>query len=176
MRFLEIGGNFKRGESWDLYNVEQRRGGLVHDMTDLPIPDVEDNTYDGVFSEHFFEHITKEEGINFLKEMYRIMKPGAVIRTIWPSMDFIDYLNSDVDLSDNHFVVKYHSYFIQREKPFNNPYYNSLISSDQLSKMSKQQQVAFRMMHQEGEHKHIWYKQELIDLSFKFSKNLSELY
>ena len=53
MKFLEIGGNRKRGENWVLYNIEARQGGKIHDMTVLPIPDEEDETYDGVFSEHF---------------------------------------------------------------------------------------------------------------------------
>ena len=165
MKFLEIGGNFKKGENWDLYNVEPRRGGLVHDMTDLPMPNVEDNTYDGVFSEHFIEHITKEDGINFFKEMHRVMKPGAVIRTIWPSMDFVDHLNSNEDMSQDKFVMKYHNYFIEhgRPKPFESSYYDSTISKEELEKMTKQQQVAFRICHQEGEHKHIWYVQEMIN-------------
>jgi len=165
MKFLEIGGNRKRGENWVLYNIEARQGGKIHDMTVLPIPDEEDETYDGVFSEHFLEHISKEDGINFLKEMYRVMKPGAVIRTIWPSMDFVDVMNSNVDMSDNHFVRKYHNYFIEhgRPQPFDHPYYNSIITKEELNKMTLQQRVAFRICHQEGEHKHIWYVQELID-------------
>ena len=68
MRLLEIAGNFKRSEEWDVIRDRKVRGGIVHDMTNLPIPGIEDNTYDGVYSEHFIEHMTKEHGINFFKE------------------------------------------------------------------------------------------------------------
>lgn len=163
MRFIEIGGNYKRNEQWDVYNSVRVRGGIVHNMTVLPIPGIEDQTYDGVYSEHFIEHLTKDEGIAFLKEMYRIMKPGATIRTIWPSMDFVDMLNSDENHNNNNFVVMYNRYIIDRENPFNNQYYRSIASVSEISAMSKQKKAALRLLHQEGEHKHLWYKQELID-------------
>lgn len=163
MRFLEIGGNYKRDSQWDVYNSVRVRGGIIHDMRNLPIPGIEDNTYDGVYSEHFLEHLTKDHGILFLKEMYRVMKPGAVIRTIWPSMDFVDMLNSDEDHNENPFVVMYNRYIIDRENPFNNSYYRSLYSLQEINSMSKQKKAALRLLHQEGEHKHLWYKQQLID-------------
>lgn len=163
MKFLEIGGNFKRSAEWDVYNGVRVRGGVVHDMTSLPIPGIEDETYDGVYSEHFLEHLTKTDGINFLKEMYRVMKPGAVIRTVWPSMDFVDMLNSEEDHSNNSFVVMYNKYILDRENPFRHPYYRSMHSLEQINSMSKQKKAALRLLHQEGEHKHLWYKQELIN-------------
>ena len=27
-----------------------------------------------------------------VKEMFRVLKDGGTVRTVWPSMDFIDYL------------------------------------------------------------------------------------
>lgn len=163
MKFLEIAGNRKRGENWDIIRDIRVRGGIVHDMTKLPIPGIEDNTYDGVYSEHFIEHLSKEHGINFFKEMLRIMKPGATIRSIWPSMDFVDLLNGNKDMSTHPFVDMYNQYIIDRENPFNNPYYRSIASIEEISRMSKQKRAALRLLHQEGEHKHLWYKKELID-------------
>ena len=163
MRFLEIAGNFKRNANWDVIRDIRVRGGIVHDMTQLPIPGFEAETYDGVHSEHFIEHLTKDQGIAYLKEMYRVMKPGAVIRTIWPSMDFVNMLMSDQDCSSHPFVVLYNQYIIDRENPFNNPYYRSIASLDEINSMSKQRKAALRLLHQEGEHKHLWYTQELID-------------
>lgn len=163
MRFLEIAGNFKRSPEWDVIRDMRVRGGIVHDMTNLPIPGIEDNTYDGVHSEHFIEHLTKEQGIEFLKEMFRVLKPGGVIRTIWPSMDYVNILNSDQDLSNDPFVVMYNMYIIDRENPFSRPYYQNIAPLEEINKMSKQKKAALRLLHQEGEHKHLWYKQELID-------------
>ncbi len=162
MRFLEIAGNFKRNANWDVIRDMRVRGGIVHDMTNLPIPGIENDTYDGVYSEHFIEHLTKDQGIAFLKEMMRIMKPGAVIRTIWPSMDFVNMLMSKQDCSNHPFVVMYNQYIIDRENPFAHPYYRSIASLDDINRISKQGKAALRLLHQEGEHKHLWYTQELM--------------
>ena len=37
----------------------------------------EDNSFDAVYSEHMFEHILPMDGSSFIKEMYRILKPGG---------------------------------------------------------------------------------------------------
>jgi len=171
MRFLEIAGNFKRSPEWDVIRDMRVRGGIVHDMTNLPIPGIEDSTYDGVHSEHFLEHLTKDQGIAFLKEMYRVMKAGAVIRTVWPSMDFVNDLQTNPAMETHSFVVMYNQYIIDRENPFRLPYYMSIPN---IGSMSKREKAALRLLHQEGEHKHLWYKQELIDtlteLGFKDAK------
>lgn len=171
MKLLEIAGNFKRGPEWDVIRDMRVRGGIVHDMTNLPIPGIEDSTYDGVHSEHFIEHLTKEQGIAFLKEMYRVMKDGAVIRTVWPSMDFVNELQTNPAMETHPFVVMYNQYIIDRENPFRLPYYNFVTNK---AAMSKREKAALRLLHQEGEHKHLWYKQELIDtlteLGFKDSR------
>jgi len=44
----------------------------------------DDNVVDLIFSSHFLEHLTYDEGAAFLKECYRVMRPGATIRTIVP--------------------------------------------------------------------------------------------
>jgi predicted SAM-dependent methyltransferase len=176
MKFLEIAGNFKRNQDWDVIRDIKVRGGIVHDMTILPIPNIDDNTYDGTFSEHFIEHLTKEHGIAFLKEMYRVLKPGGVIRVIWPSMDFVDYLSSDQNLDDHPFVSEYHRNILMSERPLSNPYYSSILSQVQIQQMSKQRQVALRLLHQEGEHKCVWYKNDLLNqLNELGFKNVSEM-
>lgn len=176
MKFLEIAGSYNRGPDWDIIRDIPIIGkGIIHDMRKLPIPSIADNTYDGVYSEHFIEHLTKDEGIAFFKEMYRIMQPGAVIRTIWPSMDFVDKLNNDINMEDHPYVKMYHQYIIMSERPFTKPYYASIVTAEQLISMPRRQQVALRLMHQEGEHKCIWYKQDLIAaLQNAGFKNVSE--
>ena len=39
---------------------------------------------DLIFSSHMLEHLTKNEGLFFLRECYRVMKPGAVMRIVVP--------------------------------------------------------------------------------------------
>jgi len=47
----------------------------------LPFPD---NRFDGIYSEHCFEHISYEHFRTNMKEIYRILKPGATFRLIMP--------------------------------------------------------------------------------------------
>jgi predicted SAM-dependent methyltransferase len=45
-----------------------------------------DSSVDLIFNEHFLEHITREEGEQFLKECYRVLKPGGVLRVSTPDL------------------------------------------------------------------------------------------
>lgn len=51
-----------------------------------PLP-VQDGIVDFIVSSHMLEHITWEEGLQFLQECFRIMKPGAVMRIAVPDTE-----------------------------------------------------------------------------------------
>jgi len=44
----------------------------------------EDDSVNYVFSNHFFEHLDTDESIFLLDELYRVCKPGAVIKLVCP--------------------------------------------------------------------------------------------
>lgn len=46
-----------------------------------------DRSADIVFSSHFLEHLTKTDGLDFLSECYRILKPGGIFRLLTPDLD-----------------------------------------------------------------------------------------
>lgn len=46
-------------------------------------------SFEYVYSEHLFEHLTYQQGLNMLKESYRILKPGGVIRIATPDLQFL---------------------------------------------------------------------------------------
>ena len=121
-KYLEIAAGFKRSLNWDAVRdvADPEKGVEKYDMRNLPMKGISDNTYDGVYSEHFIEHLHKSEGIDFLKEMYRVLKPGGTIRTIWPPREFVDKLLSDEQLTadEEYFCAHYHNF------------YDSLISSN----------------------------------------------
>ena len=152
-KYLEVAGKADRGLNWDSVRDEPNPGVMVYDMRNLPMKGVVDNTYDGIYSEHFIEHLTKDEGINFFKEAIRIMKPGGVIRTVWPPRDFVDFLNSSQDLSDHPFVKHYYDFYIVREK----------FAPPGTEHLSKQKQCAEGLLWQKGEHKYLWYKHEMVE-------------
>ena len=85
-KYLEIAACEKRSSEWDaIRDIPDSENGVEeYDMRNLPMKGVSDNTYDGVYSEHFIEHLHKQEAEAFFVEMLRILKPQGTIRTIWP--------------------------------------------------------------------------------------------
>ena len=50
----------------------------------LPFPA---NSVDFIFNEHFLEHLTVEEGISAIKDFFRVLKPGGVMRIAIPDLE-----------------------------------------------------------------------------------------
>ena len=153
-KYLEIAGEKKRGPEWTCLNVYDAPGCVKQDMTDLPIKSP-DNNYDGVYSEHFIEHLYWYQGINFFNEMYRVMKPGGVMRHVWPSHELVELLVSDRDLPLHMmmFVENYYKIYIEKYQ-FAPPEYKT---------KSKREACALGLLHQGGEHRYLWGLEELID-------------
>lgn len=47
----------------------------------------EDNSVDYIYSEDFFEHLTRREGLAFLKECKRVLKPNQPLRIATPDLE-----------------------------------------------------------------------------------------
>lgn len=67
-------------------------------MLDLRYPlNCDDNTWDGVFTEHTLEHLYPNEADALLRELYRTMKPGAWIRISVPDLaKYVRYYLGDI--------------------------------------------------------------------------------
>ena len=48
-----------------------------------------DQAFDYIFSEHMIEHITLDDGLQMLKECWRVLRPGGKIRITTPSLEFV---------------------------------------------------------------------------------------
>ena len=57
-RYLEIAAKGKRGLIWDSVRDVPVDGCMVYDLTNLPMEGVSDNSYDGIYSEHFIEPVS----------------------------------------------------------------------------------------------------------------------
>ena len=69
----------------DKYPVNQNV--MAHDFRQsLPFAD---NTFDVVYHSHVLEHFSRTEGKIFLKECFRICKPGGIIRIVVPDLENI---------------------------------------------------------------------------------------
>ena len=51
--------------------------------------DIPDESFNYIYSEHLFEHLTYRQGKNMLNECYRILKPGGIIRLSTPNIEFL---------------------------------------------------------------------------------------
>ncbi len=62
-------------------------GVIAHDLR-LGIP-LEDNSCDVVYHSHVLEHLRRPHAIQFLRECYRVLKPGGVLRIAIPDLERI---------------------------------------------------------------------------------------
>jgi predicted SAM-dependent methyltransferase len=57
---------------------------LRHDATE-PYP-VEDECFDWAYSEHFIEHVSRDDAIAWLTEVHRMLRPGGLVRITTPNL------------------------------------------------------------------------------------------
>jgi predicted SAM-dependent methyltransferase len=59
---------------------------VVNLLKGIPFPD---NTFDVVYHSQVLEHIVKEKSAEFIKECYRVLKPGGILRVVVPDLENI---------------------------------------------------------------------------------------
>jgi len=85
---LQIGCGGQLRDGWLNGNYESWRKGTIFLDASKPFP-VDGGQFDFVFSEHMIEHIPHDQGMRMLRECYRILKPGGVIRISTPDLQFL---------------------------------------------------------------------------------------
>ena len=102
---LQIGCGLNVINGWFNTDISNKKNNVdVHFMdASCPFP-IPSQSFDYVFSEHFFEHLTYEQGNNMLNECYRILKPNGIMRIATPNIEFlIDlYLNPDKKINKSY--------------------------------------------------------------------------
>jgi predicted SAM-dependent methyltransferase len=72
---------------WINYDIEPGPGGVRVDLRKrLPLDDA---SVDFAFSEHFLEHVSRADGVAFLREVARVLKPAGVLRLSTPSLAYV---------------------------------------------------------------------------------------
>jgi predicted SAM-dependent methyltransferase len=89
VRKLQIGTGTNITDGWLNTELYPRKGMIYLDAT-KPLP-FEHNIFDYIYSEHMIEHITFHQAYNFLKESFRILRPGGRLRIATPNLSH--YLN-----------------------------------------------------------------------------------
>lgn len=82
---------------WANVDAEGGAGVIAWDLR-RPLP-AADASFDYVFSEHFIEHVTRDEALRLLRECRRVLKPGGVLRTTTPDLRKLvaEYLSGRLD-------------------------------------------------------------------------------
>lgn len=65
---------------------------------------VDDNSISFIAGSHFIEHLDLNHGIMFLKESFRVMKPGGVIRLSCPDLEI--YVRNYIEKNESFFQNK----------------------------------------------------------------------
>jgi len=88
MRLLNLGCGNRYNTEWvNIDFVATPPHVMGHNLLKgIPFPDAE---FDAVYHSHVLEHFSKKDGVNFIKECYRILKPGGVIRIAVPDLEGI---------------------------------------------------------------------------------------
>lgn len=72
-------------------NIDSNKGikrlDLLWDLSrGIPVPD---NSCSHIYCEHFLEHLQVEHGVAFLRECFRALMPGGILRIAMPSLDVL---------------------------------------------------------------------------------------
>lgn len=96
---LGCGTNYLNG--WKNVDLDSEVADINLDLRG-PLP-FADSSVDYIFNEHFIEHITREEGIHFLIECRRVLKPNGVLRVSTPDLRYLitQYLSGKLDEWEN---------------------------------------------------------------------------
>jgi len=78
---------------------------ILHVNLLKPIP-LEDESVDFIYCSHFIEHLTKKQLREFMKECFRVLKKGGILRLVTPDFDEIikayisNYENKNINQSN----------------------------------------------------------------------------
>lgn len=81
---LHVGCGSVKLKGWVNADIDPRAQLIINIKHRLPFPG---NFLDRIYSEHVLEHVSADDGVTFLREAYRTLKPGGVIRIAMPDLD-----------------------------------------------------------------------------------------
>lgn len=102
-KYLNLGCGSRFIESWvNIDFVSHSPYVIAHNLlSGIPLPD---NSVDVVYHSHVLEHFPKDSAGPFIRECYRVLKPGGIIRIAVPELEQLarNYIrNLEIVLNDN---------------------------------------------------------------------------
>jgi SAM-dependent methyltransferase len=86
----------------NMFSMEWDKRIFLHDLR-KPFP-WGDATADNIYSSHTLEHLSRDEGKNFLTECHRVLKPNGLIRILVPDLTSVVDRYRAGELRADHFV------------------------------------------------------------------------
>jgi len=88
MKLLNIACGNRTHKDW--VNIDFHKSSKdVIPINALKMLPFKNNSFDYVYSGHFFEHISKKDANNLLKEIYRVLKKDGILRIVVPDLENI---------------------------------------------------------------------------------------
>jgi predicted SAM-dependent methyltransferase len=108
MKLLNLGCGGRYIKGWvNIDFISQSEDVIKHNLL-TPLP-FEDNSFDAVYNSHVLEHFSKRDAAKFIAEIYRVLKPGGILRVVVPNLErFVTgYLKclEEVRLNENEMTV-----------------------------------------------------------------------
>lgn len=99
---LHLGCGMDIREGWvniDGYCVDEN---IINYDLSTGLPAYADNSIDFIFSQHFVEHITRNEAFILFEDCYKKLKPGGVMRVVVPDLKECvrRYIKNDIDFGE----------------------------------------------------------------------------
>jgi predicted SAM-dependent methyltransferase len=102
VRKLQLGAADKPLPDWlntDLHDYGRRDIVFLDVRDHFPLPDT---SIDLVYSEHMLEHLTYADGQRCLRECFRVLRPGGLIRVATPSLERLAGLYDGGELQERY--------------------------------------------------------------------------
>ena len=105
-------------EDWLNVDINCHRPDIRYLDAGKPYP-FPDNSYDYIYSEHLFEHLSIEEQSVMLQECHRILKPGGRMRMAMPNLHFLMelYLHPDKECNRKYLAWSYKLFGMKQGVP-----------------------------------------------------------
>lgn len=90
-RLLNVGCGQRYDRRWVNLDLSSRDASVVQCDINHGLP-FADGSFDAVYHSHVFEHLKPEQGQRLLKECFRVLAPGGVLRIVVPDLEKIAQL------------------------------------------------------------------------------------
>lgn len=90
-RLLNVGCGQRYDRRWVNLDLSSLDASVVQYDINLGLP-FADGSFDAVYHSHVFEHLKPEQGERLLKECFRVLAPGGVLRMVVPDLEKIAQL------------------------------------------------------------------------------------